>query len=111
MARKLSVSTLRKKTIAAMQSLGTYRPEYNQVIEVYIKLIEQYEDLKNNLSMIDFITRTDGVLTLEKLRADIAKYSDMLCLNPKVFEKTKIKEAPKKSKLEAAMEALTDGGE
>ena len=65
--------------------------------------------MKNELTISDFQTRTDGVISLEKLRADIAKYSDMLCLNPKVFEKTKIKETPKKSKLEAAMEALTNG--
>ena len=43
--------------------------------------------LKNELTISDFQTRTDGVISLEKLRADIAKYSDMLCLNPKVFEK------------------------
>lgn len=107
--QKLSIKTLRKKTIAAMQSLGTYRSEYDQIIDIYVKLIEQYESLKNKLTISDFQTRTDGVISLEKLRADIAKYSDMLCLNPKVFEKTKIKETPKKSKLEAAMEALTNG--
>ena len=107
--RKLSTATLRKKTIAAMQSLGTYRSEYDQIIDIYVKLIEQYESLKNELTTSDFQIRTNGVISLEKLRTDIAKYSDMLCLNPKVFEKTKIKETPKKSKLEAAMEALTNG--
>ena len=52
---------------------------------------------------------TPGVITLERLRSDIAKYLDMLCLNPKIFEKTTIKEKPKLSKLDAALSKIADG--
>lgn len=97
------------KTIEAMQSLGVYRPEYNQIIYIYSKLLEQYEELKKEVGIVQLEQRTDAVITLENLRKDIAKYSDLLCLNPKVFEKTKIKDVPKKSKLEEALEKLGNG--
>lgn len=94
------------KTIDAMKSLGVYRPEYDQIIYIYSKLLEQYEELKKEVGLEELQRRTDAVITLENLRKDIAKYSDLLCLNPKVFEKTKIKDVPKKSKLEEALERL-----
>lgn len=97
------------KTIEAMKSLGVYRPEYNQIIYIYSKLLEQYEELKKEIGILQLEQRTDAVITLENLRKDIAKYSDLLCLNPKTFEKTKIKEAPKKSKLEQALEKMQNG--
>lgn len=110
MAKRLpSANALKKRAIEDMKTLGVYRPEYVQIVDIYAKLIEQYYELKDVLTIDDLENRTDGVLTLEKLRTDIAKYSDMLCLNPKTFEKTKVKEAPKKSKLEAAMEMLSSG--
>lgn len=97
------------QTIEAMKSLGVYRPEYGRIIYIYSKLLEQYEELKKEVTLQDLALRTDSVITLENLRRDIAKYSDMLCLNPKIFEKTKIKEAPKKSKLEEALEKIQNG--
>ena len=33
----------KKRTIESMKNLGTYRSEYDQIIEVYSKLLEQYE--------------------------------------------------------------------
>lgn len=98
-----------KNTIDAMKSLGVYRSEYSQIIKIYSRLLEQYERLKSELRPEDYILRTEGVITLEHLRTDIIKYSDALCLNPKTFGKTKIKEPMKKSKLEAALELMSNG--
>lgn len=97
------------KTVEAMTNLGVYRPDYDQIIDIYSKLLEQYEKLKSNVSIEDLKTRTQSVITIENLRRDIAKYSDMLCLNPKVFEKTNIKDRPKMSKLDAALERIANG--
>ena len=99
----------KKKTIEAMEKLGVYRPEYSQSIEIYSNLLEQYEKLKTEIKDEDFVVRKKSVITLENLRKDIAKYSDMLCLNPKTFEKTNIKEPPKLSKLEEALGKLSNG--
>ena len=99
----------KKRTIESMKNLGTYRSEYDQIIEIYAKLLELYEKLRKEICMDDLMGRTDATITMEKLRADIAKYSDMLCLNPKSFEKAKIKEKPKKTKLEQALELMSNG--
>lgn len=99
----------KKRTIESMKNLGTYRFEYDQIIDIYSKLLEQYEKLRKNIGLDDLMCRTDATITLEKMRTDIAKYSDMLCLNPKSFEKAKIKEKPKKTKLEQALELMSNG--
>lgn len=99
----------RKRTVESMVNLGTYRPEYEQIIEIYAKLLEQYEKLRMTICLDDLMARTEATITLEKLRTDIAKYADMLCLSPKSFEKAKIKEKPKKSKLEQALEMMSNG--
>lgn len=99
----------KKRTIESMKNLGTYRSEYDQIIDVYAKLLEQYEKLRKNIGLDDLMVRSDATITLEKLRTDIAKYADMLCLSPKSFEKAKIKEKPKKTKLEQALELMSNG--
>ena len=99
----------KKQTIEAMKNLGTYRSEYDQIIEIYSKILEQYEKLRSEICMDDLTCRSNAAITLEKLRADVAKYAEMLCLSPKSFEKTKIKEKPKKSKLEQALEMMSNG--
>lgn len=110
MPRELKTAkAFQKQTTESMISLGTYRPEYDQIIEIYAKLLEQYEKLRLKVGLDDLATRTDATITLEKFRTDIAKYADMLCLSPKSFEKAKIKEKPKKSKLEQALEMMSNG--
>ena len=98
-----------EKTIDAMKKLGVYRPEYEQSIAIYSNLLEQYERLKKKVTNDDFIKRNDCVLSLENLRKDIAKYSDMLCLNPKTFEKINVKEPQKVSKLEDVLGRIANG--
>lgn len=98
--------TFKEKSIEAMKNLGVYRAEYDQVIDVYSKLLERYEELKATITIADYQKRTPAVISLENLRRDIAKYSDLLCLNPHIFEKTKVKEKPKLSKFEQALAKL-----
>lgn len=98
-----------EQTKKAMLSLGVYRSEFDQAIEIYSKLLVEYNELKKIVTVEDMNARTNGVMTLENLRKDIAKYSDMLCLNPKVFTKTNIKPQASKSKLEKAMELIASG--
>lgn len=99
----------KKDVKSAMESLGVYRAEYDPIIDKYVDISRQYAQLSRVITVEDMTERSKAVVTLEKLRADIARYSDMLCLNPKVFEKTKIKEKPVESKLEKAMAVLANG--
>ncbi len=89
--------------------MGTYREEYAETIRICAELLSERESIKKMLESDDYVKRTPGVITLERLRSDIAKYLDMLCLNPKIFEKTTIKEKPKLSKLDAALSKIADG--
>lgn len=109
MARASKPATFEKKLREAMKNMGTYRVEYDETIRICAELLSQRESIKKMLNDEDYVERTPGVITVEKLRTDIAKYLDMLCLSPKVFEKTTVKEKPKTSKLDAALSALMDG--
>ncbi len=104
--RQTDRATIKNKTIECMKTLGVYRPEYDRVIDVYAGIIEQYEKLKKSVDTEAMQVRAPAVITLEKLRADIAKYSDLLCLNPKAFEKADVKPKPKETALEAALRKL-----
>lgn len=109
MARAIKAQTFEKKLADSMKKMGTYREEYNETIRICAELLSERESIKKMLKSDDYINRTPGVITLERLRSDIAKYLDMLCLNPKIFEKTTIKEKPKMSKLDAALSKIADG--
>lgn len=109
MARATKASTFEKKLAEAMKNMGTYREEYNEAIRICAELLAERESIKKMLNDDDYVMRTPGVITVEKLRVDIAKYLDMLCLSPRVFEKTSVKEKPKVSKLDAALGALMNG--
>lgn len=83
-----------------MKKIGTYKPVYNPVIDVYSEIREQYERLtkefKDSGYTYEVETSQGGmkkapiVATLESLRKDILAYSDRLCLNPKALESIEI---------------------
>lgn len=86
--------TIKVQTIQAMKTMGTYRAEYDPIIDVYSDMREQYERLSREYAehkSFRYATPTaDGgekksplSLTLESLRRDILAYSDRLMLNPK----------------------------
>lgn len=78
-----------------MKELGTYKNQYNQIIEVYADMIYQYNILSKKFEEMKFETmveteRSGGkkspiLTTIENLRKDIGTYSDRLMLNAKAY--------------------------
>lgn len=87
--------TIKKRTIQYMKELGTYKKQYNQVIEVFSDMLYQYNYLSRKFEesgykvMIE--TEKSGgkkspiLASLENLRKDIGVYSDRLMLNAKTY--------------------------
>lgn len=106
-------ATIRANTIKHMKKLGTYKPEYEPIIDVYCELREQYELYTKQLKEDEYrcaeYTAAGGtkksalVGTLETLRKDILQYSDRLCLNPKSMMEEKNKTVKKESALAKAL--------
>lgn len=105
----------RDQTITAMQTLGTYRKEFDPIIEIYADLMDQYQE-----AMSGFIeggrqyetetaaggTKKSGIVgAMENIRKDILTYSDRLGLTPKALEAMKV-DGPKTSALVDAMAKL-----
>lgn len=96
MVRKIPLrQTIKDRTIRYMKELGTYKTQYNQVIEVYADMLYQYNYLSQEFEeggyqvMVD--TEKSGgkkspiLASLEALRKDIGAYSDRLMLNAKTY--------------------------
>lgn len=87
--------SIKKRTINYMKGLGTYKTQYNQVIEVYADMLYQYNVLSRKFEEEDFevIIETEKsggkkspiLASLESLRKDIGAYSDRLMLNAKTY--------------------------
>lgn len=101
MSRKVpSVETIKRRTIKEMKELGTHKPQYNRVIDIYSDMVFQYlmalEEFENSGYQYETETAAGGtkksaiVATLENLRKDILTYSDRLLLNPKALDTVKI---------------------
>jgi len=115
MAKIEKIETTRKKAVADMKALGVYKPQYDQIIDIYSDLVYQYQMANNDFEICGYIYETETaaggtkksaiVSTLENLRKDILAYSDRLCLNPKALESVTV-ETKKKSKLAEALGAL-----
>ena len=110
--------TIKKNTVSQMKKLGTYKAEYDAIINIYCEMREQYElymrKLKDKDYKCDEFTAAGGtkksalVATIETLRKDILLYSDRLKLNPKSFDDKVGDKNKGKSKL---AKALSDLGE
>jgi phage terminase small subunit len=94
MAKKaINKETIAKNTIRDMKNLGTYKPEYDPLIDVYSDVLSQYlranKEFEESGYQYETETAAGGtkksaiVATLESLRKDLLAYSDRLCLNPK----------------------------
>ena len=88
-----------------MKELGTYKIQYNQVVEVYSDMLYQYNILSKNLKkkglrqlsiQKKWWKKSPILASLENLRKDIGTYSDRLMLNAKTYN-AEI-EQPKKEK-------------
>jgi len=90
-----NAETIFDQTVARMQSLGTYREEFDVEIGIYSELVEQYnnaiEDWKNyggaeiEIENSGRVSKSPYVRAMEALRKDIVVYSDRLGLNPKAL--------------------------
>lgn len=87
--------TIKKRTIQYMKELGTYKKQYNQVIEVFSDMLYQYNYLSRKFEesgyQVMIETEKSGgkkspiLASLENLRKDIGVYSDRLMLNAKTY--------------------------
>lgn len=108
--------TIKKNTVCAMKRLGTYKVEFEPLINVYCEMREQYELYMAQLKKADYkcdeSTAAGGtkksalVSTIETLRKDILLYSDRLYLNPKALSDSKKAPEKKTSALEEALMKL-----
>lgn len=116
MAKKVTtVETIKRRTITDMKALGTHKPQYNRLIDIYAGLVHQYlealDQFEEGGCQYEVATDQGGskkspiVATLEALRKDILQYSDRLCLNPKAFESVTV-EKESKSKLASVLSAF-----
>lgn len=99
MARPITANYIRKATVKNMKSLGTYRKEFDHLINIYSNMLYQYilyeeEHAANDYKVADIYVNKAGAENLRKLplinvmetlRKDILSYSDKLMLNPKAL--------------------------
>ena len=123
---EMKAASYRKKIIANMIEVGTYKPEFGKVIDT---LAQMYEDIdtardqfdKSGGNLIIKHTNKSGAtnlvknpffLIIENLQANILQYNRELGLTPRGLKNINEKEMTskkKKSKLEAAMEKIAGG--
>ena len=104
-----------ERTVKYMKSLGTYKVEYKQIIEIYADMLYQYNILSREFEQSKFQTtiqteRSGGkkdpkLATMENLRKDIGVYSDRLMLNAKTYNAEIEKPKEEQSALAAFMES------
>lgn len=115
MAKIPTKNSIKKRTIEDMKSLGIYKEQYRDIINVYVDTYYSYLKVQEEFekSGMEFETETAAgnpkksavADSLEKLRKDIIAYSDRLCLNPKSIENVTAN-TTKKSKLETALDTI-----
>src|SRR5690606_30142164 len=114
---KQTKAAIKRATIRAMKELGTYKKEFDPIIEIYAELREQYAALSERFAAQGYpfeVPTADGgskkapiVATLESLRKDILAYADRLCLNPKSLETVTV-ESQQKSTLANVLSSLSE---
>lgn len=99
MARPVTKKSISSKVRKVMKELGTYRKEFDQIIEIYSGMLFQYQEYEKQHEAIGYrVTepyvnkagaeneRKIPIITvMETLRKDILAYSSQLMLNPKAL--------------------------
>lgn len=95
MAKMQTREGIKKQTIKNMEALGTYKEQYNQIIDIYVDMLYQYQELRRQFAEGGYqasveTERSGGkknpvLVSLENLRKDIGTYSDRLMLNAKAY--------------------------
>lgn len=117
---KISVVTpkseLRNRVVENMKSLGVYRKEFEDVINIYVNMLHRLKHLYKEFEESGYeveveytnkagatnYRKTPLYLSIEKLENDIITYSDRLCLNPRAIENI-TKDEGTNSKLDEAL--------
>jgi len=100
------IDQIKQDVITAMKELGVYKEQYNETINIFVDMIHQYESLtkqfkeggyevtEEHTNAVGAVnTKKRPILTaIEKLRVDIATYSNILCLNPRHLRESVAKE-------------------
>jgi phage terminase small subunit len=96
MVRVLTKEYIKKRTINDMKTLGVYKKEYRDLIDVYVDIQHDYmlarRDFEKSGRQYETETAAGNpkksaiVDSIEKLRKDIIAYSDRLGLSPKSLE-------------------------
>lgn len=114
----LTKESIKKQTVSKMRKLGVYKPEFDDVIDVYAGLCSQYRRLEIDFEKkgAKYAAKTNSgdakkapeVSAMENLRKDILLYSDRLMINPKANLKgdDDLKKGKAKNRLVAALESL-----
>lgn len=112
-----SRQAIKNETVKAMKALGTYKAQYNQIIDVYADTLHQYERALEDFKRSGYEYQTETaagnpkksslLAAVENLRKDILIYSDRLCLNPRALENiTTVKKET--STLATALKEISD---
>lgn len=103
---------LKESVIANMKHLGVYRDDFEHTIDIYVGMLAQYKAFErqfeeSGFKITDSYTNKAGATNerktpiytaMEALRKDLANYSNLLCLNPKSYERIKKPEVPIRKK-------------
>lgn len=103
--------TIESEVIKRMKELGVYKVEYRNTINIYVDMLHQYESLNKEFEDSGYqveepytnkagatnMRKTPTLAALEKLRMDLATYSNLLCLNPREHIKSKTDQTGKSS--------------
>lgn len=110
---------IKSKVIKQLKSLGTYKKEFDDLIDIYSGLLDQYKRFEEQFVLSGYMieeeyTNKAGATNMRKvplygamesLRKDLASYSDRLGLNPKSMESITA-EKNETSKLEKVLSKL-----
>jgi len=103
-------SIYKQRIISDMKSLGTYKNEFEQIIDIYADLLVQYRNIlqqyqnekeEHDLYMLETGKKSPLILVIENLRKDIITYSDRLILNPRSIQGLETVDKPKSKLAEA----------
>lgn len=106
----------KRRVKSDMKALDVYKPEFENMINIYSGMLAQYEIITKRLIESNFeieaetqrggTKKSATATTQEKLRTDIVIYGDRLLLNPKSLRNAKLKQKEKVSKLSDALSKL-----
>lgn len=85
--------TVKERVVNNMKGLGVYKPEFDDIINIYCDLLVRYHEANERFKESGYLYETSTAAggtkksatfaALENLWKNLLMYSDRLCLNPK----------------------------